>query len=94
MTLGEGHGKLLHTIRDIVSGGQRRVLVSLGGVDYIDSHGLDELVSCYTTARDCGAELKLVNIPEKVNYLMHITKLDTVFEIFNDESAAVMSFAS
>ena len=63
--------------------------------DYIDSPRFwTSLVSCYTTARDCGAELKLVNIPEKVNYLMHITKLDTVFEIFNDESAAVMSFAS
>jgi anti-sigma B factor antagonist len=86
ITLGEGSVQLRDAIRDVIAKGQRNVLVDLGEVSYIDSSGLGELVSAYTTARNQGAKLK------KVHDLLQLTKLYTVFDIYDDEASAIASF--
>ena len=78
---------------DLLSKGQKQILLNLGDVHYIDSSGLGTLVSAFTSVRKQGGELKLVNLTNKVRDLMQITKLYTVFDITNDEAAAVRSFA-
>ena len=93
ITIGEGSGKLRDTIREILSQGQKKILLNLADVSYIDSSGLGELVSSYTTASNQGAKLKLVKVQAKVHDLLQITKLYTVFETFEDESKATMSFS-
>ncbi len=93
ITLGEGSVVLKDTIRDLVSKGQKRILLNLGDVTYIDSSGIGELVSAYTTVKNQGGELKLLNLTKKVHDLLQITKLYTVFDIKDDEGAAVASFA-
>ena len=92
-TLGKGYGQLPKTVKNIVSSGQRKILLDLGGVSYIDSYGLKDLVSSYTNAASRGAELKLVNVPERVRYLLQLTKLDSVFDTFGEERAAILSFS-
>jgi anti-sigma B factor antagonist len=93
ITLGEGSGKLRDTIREILGTGQKKIVLNLGDVSYIDSSGLGELVSSYTTASNQGAKLKLVNVQSKVHDLLQITKLYTVFDTFTDEATAVSSFS-
>jgi anti-sigma B factor antagonist len=93
ITLGEGSGKLRDTIREILGTGQKKIVLNLGDVSYIDSSGLGELVSSYTTASNQGAKLKLVNVQSKVHDLLQITKLFTVFDTFTDEATAVSSFS-
>lgn len=92
ITLGEGSGVLRDTVRELLSKGQKNVLLNLGNVSYIDSSGLGELVSSYTTAANQGAKVKLVNVQKKVHDLLQITKLYTVFESFDNESAGIGSF--
>lgn len=92
ITLGEGSGKLRDTVREVLGTGQKKILINLKGVDYIDSSGLGELVSSYTTAANQGAKVKLCNVKEKVDNLLQITKLYTVFEVLNSESEAIISF--
>lgn len=92
ITLGEGSVVLRDTIRDVVSQGQKKILLNLGDVTYIDSSGIGELVSAYTSVRNQGGELKLLNLTKKVHDLLQITKLYTVFDIKDDEAAAVGSF--
>ena len=91
--LGEGSGVLRETVRELLGKGQKKILLNLGDVSYIDSSGLGELVSSYTTAANQGAKVKLLNVQKKVNDLLQITKLYTVFDSFIDEAAAVMSFS-
>ena len=93
ITLGEASEKLRDTVREIVSNGQTKILLNLGDVGYIDSPGLGQLVSSYTTAKTKGSTVKLVNVQEKVNDLLQITKLYTVFDIFPNETDAVLSFS-
>ena len=93
ITLGEGSGVLRETVRELLGKGQKKILLNLEGVSYIDSSGLGELVSSYTTAANQGAKVKLLNVQKKVNDLLQITKLYTVFDSFTDEVAAVMSFS-
>jgi anti-sigma B factor antagonist len=93
ITLGEGSVVLRDTIRDLVSKGRNNILLNLGNVTYIDSSGIGELVSAFTTVRNQGGELKLLNLTKKVHDLLQITKLYTVFDIKDDEAAAVQSFA-
>ena len=93
ITLGEASEKLRDTVREIVDNGQTKILLNLGDVGYTDSSGLGQLVSSYTTASSHGATVKLVNVQEKVNDLLQITKLYTVFEIFSNETDAVLSFS-
>ena len=93
ITLGEGSGKLRDTVREVLGTGQKKIVLNLGDVGYIDSSGLGELVSSYTTASNQGAKVKLANLQQKVNDLLQITKLYTVFEIFDDEAGAILSFS-
>jgi anti-sigma B factor antagonist len=92
ITLGEGSVQLRDAIRDLIAKGQRSILLDLGEVTYIDSSGLGELVSAYTTARNQGASLKLLKLTKKVHDLLQLTKLYTVFDIYDDEASAIASF--
>ena len=92
ITLGEGSVQLRDTIRDLIAKGQKHILLDLGEVNYIDSSGLGELVSAYTTARNQGAALKLLKLTKKVHDLLQLTKLYTVFDIYDDEASAIASF--
>ena len=92
ITLGEGSVVLRETIRDLLGKGDKKILLNLGDVSYIDSSGIGELVSAYTTARNQGGELKLLNLTKKVHDLLQITKLYTVFDVKDDETAAVKAF--
>jgi anti-sigma B factor antagonist len=93
ITLGEGSVVLRDTVRDILGKGNKRILLNLGDVNYIDSSGIGELVSAFTTVRNQGGELKLLNLTKKVHDLLQITKLYTVFDVKDDETAAVKAFA-
>ncbi len=92
ITLGEGSGTLRDAVRDLVSKGSKKILLNLAEVDYIDSSGLGELVAAYTAVKNSGGDLKLVNLTKKVSDLLVITKLATVFDVKDDEAAAVASF--
>ena len=92
ITLGEGSVVLRDTIRDLIGKGQKKILLNLGDVTYIDSSGIGELVSAFTAVRREGGELKLLNLTKKVHDLLQITKLYTVFDIKDDEAAAIKSF--
>ena len=92
ITLGEGSVVLRDTIRDLIGKGQKKILLNLGDVTYIDSSGIGELVSAFTAVRREGGELKLLNLTKKVHDLLQITKLYTVFDIKDDEAAAIQSF--
>jgi len=92
IALGEGSALLRKTVRDLLEAGQTRILLNLGDVNYIDSSGIGELVSGFTAVRNRTGELKLLNLTKKVNDLLQLTKLFTVFEVYSDESTAVRSF--
>ena len=92
ITLGEGSVVLRDTIRDVVAAGNKRILLNLGDVTYIDSSGIGELVSSFTSVRNQGGELKLLNLTKKVHDLLQITKLYTVFDVKDDEASAIASF--
>jgi anti-sigma B factor antagonist len=92
ITLGEGSVILRDNIRDIVGQGHKKILLNLGDVTYIDSSGIGELVSAFTTVRNQGGELKLLNLTKKVHDLLQITKLYTVFDVKDDEAGAIKSF--
>ena len=93
ITLGEGSTTVRDTVRDLLGKGNKKILINLGDVSYIDSSGIGELVSAYTTVRNQGGDLKLLNLTKKVQDLMQITKLYTVFDVKDDESSAIMAFA-
>ncbi len=92
ITLGEGSVTLRDTVRELLSKGRKKILLNLGEVNYIDSSGIGELVSAFTTVRNQGGDLKLLNLTKKVHDLLQITKLYTVFDVKDDEAAAVKSF--
>ena len=92
ITLGEGSVVLRDLVRELLAKGNKKILLNLGDVTYIDSSGIGELVSAFTTVRNGGGELKLLNLTKKVHDLLQITKLYTVFDIHNDEAEAVSSF--
>ena len=92
ISLGEGSALLRTTVRGLLEAGHSRIILNLGDVNYIDSSGIGELVSGYTAVRNRGGELKLLNLTKKVNDLLQLTKLFTVFDVYNDETAAVGSF--
>ncbi len=93
ITLGEGSVTIRDAVRDTLSKGSNKILLNLGGVDYIDSSGIGELVSAFTTVKNSGGELKLLNLTKKVHDLLQITKLYTVFDVSDDEAAAIASFS-
>ena len=92
ITLGEGSVVLRETVRDLITKGEKKILLNLGNVTYIDSSGIGELVSAFTTLRNQGGELKLLNLTKKVHDLLQITKLYTVFDVKDDEAVAIASF--
>lgn len=93
ITLGEGSVTLRDSVRDLLAKGSKQILLNLGDVSYIDSSGIGELVSAFTTVRNQGGDLKLLNLTKKVHDLLQITKLYTVFDVKDDEASAVASFA-
>ncbi len=92
ITLGEGSVQLRDAVRDLIGKGQKHILLNLEQVNYIDSSGLGELVSAYTTARNQEATLKLLKLTKKVHDLLQLTKLYTVFDIYDDEAKAIGSY--
>jgi len=93
ITLREGASAFRGAIRDLVAKGNKKILLNLGEVSYIDSSGIGELVSGFTTVQNAGGQLKLVGLSKRVKDLLQITKLYTVFEAFDDETEAVRSFS-
>lgn len=93
ITLGEGSSNLREGIRDLVGKGNKKILLNLGEVSYIDSSGIGELVSGFTSVANQGGQLKLLKLTKRVRDLLQITKLYTVFEVYEDEATAVRSFA-
>ena len=93
ITLGEGSSALRDLLRDMVGKSQKKILLNLADVSYIDSSGIGELVSGFTTVTNQGGELKLLSLTKRVKDLLQITKLYTVFDVHDDEAAAVRSFA-
>ena len=92
ITLGEGSVQLRDAVKDLVAKGQKKIVLNLGDVSYMDSSGVGELVTAYTTVKNAGGELKLVNLTKKIEDLMTITKLVTVFDIHEDEAKAIAAF--
>jgi len=92
IVLGEATTTLREVLQNLASQGQKKILLNLADVSYIDSSGLGALVSGYTTLAGQGGQLKLLNLTKKVQDLLQITKLLTVFEVFTDEATAVRSF--
>ena len=92
LILGDGTVALRDEIRARLGKGQNSILLNLNGVPYIDSCGIGEVVTSFTSVRNRGGELKLVNLEKKVHGVLQITKLHTIFEVYDDEAAALHSF--
>ena len=92
ITIGEGSVALRTTVRRLLEEGKKKVLLNLAGVGYIDSSGIGELVSSYTTIEKDGGQLKLLNLTQKLQDLLTITKLLTVFDVYENESDALAGF--
>ena len=92
ITLGEGSALLRKTIRELLEEQRTLILLNLADVDYIDSSGIGELVSGFTTVKNRGGDLKLLNLTKRVRDLLQLTKLYTVFDVYSDERAALGSF--
>ncbi|MBI3651386.1 MAG: STAS domain-containing protein [Acidobacteria bacterium] len=92
VTIGEGSVQLREAVRQLLDNGKKKILLNLGDVSYVDSSGIGELVSSYSTTNKNGGQLKLLNLTKKIQDLLAITKLLTVFEIHESEDAALTSF--
>ena len=93
ITLGEGSSALRDALRDMVAKNHKKILLNLGEVSYIDSSGIGELVSGFTSVTNSGGQLKLLGLNKRVKDLLQITKLYTVFDVHEEESSAIRSFA-
>jgi anti-sigma B factor antagonist len=94
ITIGEGSVQLREAVRGLLDGGNKKILLNLGDVSYVDSSGIGELVSSYTTTSNNGGHLKLLNLTKKIQDLLMITKLLTVFQVYDNEQEAVASFSA
>ena len=94
ITLGEGDELLKDKVNSLVNQGQKKIVLNLADVPYIDSAGLGEIVRTYTTVSRQGGSLKLLNLTKRISDLLSITKLLTVFETFDSENEAVRSFSA
>jgi anti-sigma B factor antagonist len=94
ITIGEEAASLRNTIKEHLDSGQKNILLNLAGVSYIDSTGLGQFVGSFATVTSRGGQLKLLNLQKKLQELMQITKLITVFEAYTNEPAAIRSFAA
>ena len=93
ITLGEGASQFRDTIRELSAQGKKKLLLNLGEVSYIDSSGIGEMVSGFTTVTNNGGQFKLVGLSKRIKDLLQITKLYTVFDTYDDEAEAVRSFS-
>ncbi len=93
ITLGEGTMAIRNTVREVLKNGGKKIVLNLAEVNYIDSSGIGELVSTFTTVTNQGGQLKLLKLTKKIQELLAITKLLTVFQVYNDEQEAVKSFS-
>jgi anti-sigma B factor antagonist len=93
ITVGEGNVMLRDTVRGLIDSGQRKILLNLHEVGYVDSAGLGELVRTHTGVRNQGGEMKLVSISKRIHDLLHMTRLTAVFDIQPDEASAIQSFS-
>jgi len=91
ITLGEGNVMLREVVRDLMDKGHKRIVLNLNEVNYVDSSGMGELVKTHATIRNRGGELKLANLNKRVNDLLQVTRLSSVFDIHPDEAAAIAS---
>jgi anti-sigma B factor antagonist len=94
ITIGAGEIALRNAVQDAIAGGAKNIIINMKDVTTIDSSGVGELVSAYTTTTNRGASLKLANLPNKVQDILVITQLITVFDVFDSEDEAVASFAA
>ncbi|MEK6374364.1 MAG: STAS domain-containing protein [Acidobacteriota bacterium] len=92
ITIGSGDSQLREVISNAISNGKSKILLDMSGVTTIDSSGIGELVGSYTTVANRGGKLKLLHLPAKLNELLHVTQLITVFEVYEDEQEALKSF--
>jgi anti-sigma B factor antagonist len=92
ITIGAGDTQLREVINNAVNAGKTKILLDLSQVTTIDSSGIGELVGSYTTITNRGGKLKLLHLPAKLNELLHVTQLITVFEVYEDEKEAIGSF--
>lgn len=92
ITIGEGSVALRSAIRRLIEEGKKKILLNLSNVSYVDSSGIGELVSSFTTINREGGQLKLLNLTQKIQDLLAITKLLTVFDVYEDEASALNSF--
>jgi anti-sigma B factor antagonist len=92
LTLGEATGYVRSAVREVVERGSRRIIFNMAGLSYIDSSGIGALVGAYSTVAAAGGELKLLNLEARLHELIHVTKLYTVFETFDNEASAINSF--
>jgi len=92
ITIGSGDSHLREVISNAISNGKNKILLDMSGVTTIDSSGIGELVGSYTTVANRGGKLKLLHLPAKLNELLHVTQLITVFEVYEDEQEALKSF--
>ena len=92
ITIGAGDTQLRDVITNAVNSGKTNILLDLSKVTTIDSSGIGELVGSYTTATNRGGKLKLLHLPAKLNELLHVTQLITVFEVYENEAEAVASY--
>jgi len=93
ITLGEGNVMLREVVRELANKGHKQIVLNLGEVHYVDSSGIGELVKTHTTMRNQGGQLKLVNLNQRINDLLQVTRLSAVFDIAKDEAAALHSLA-
>ncbi len=92
LTLGEATGMLRETIRDLVAKNKTNIVLNFKNLEYMDSAGLGELVSAYTSAKNAGGKVKMVNMGGRAVDLLQVTRLMTLFELYDDEDAAIKSF--
>ena len=92
ITLGEGTMAIRNTVREVLKNGGKKIVLNLSEVNYIDSSGIGELVSTYTTVTNQSGQLKLLNLTKKIQELLQITKLLTVFSVYDSEQKAISSF--
>jgi anti-sigma B factor antagonist len=92
LRLGEGTGKLREVVQQLAREGYRKILLNLAGVVHIDSSGIGELMMNYTTLRNQGGELKLMNLNKNVRNLLQVTRLYTVFDVHDDQASALKAF--
>ncbi|MEO8036670.1 MAG: STAS domain-containing protein [Acidobacteriota bacterium] len=92
ITIGSGDSQLREVITAAMNSGKNKILLDMSGVTTIDSSGIGELVGSYTTVANRGGKLKLLHLPAKLNELLHVTQLITVFEVYENEQEALQSF--